>query len=102
MIMKLRFGSMDKYTVAEISYQNGYKDGYDQALNDAMAQKSYKDTAVRQAKWNMLKHELQHWGYSDWYSDTIDAVRTIVNEMSWGLVIRAIHKLRRKREKNND
>ena len=78
---------MDKYTVAEISYQNGYKDGYDQALNDAMAQKSYKDTTVRQAKWNMLKHELQHWGYSDWYSDTIYAVRTIVNEMSWGLVI---------------
>ena len=51
----------------------------------------------RSAKWEALKEELYNWGYDDWYSDTIDAVRVIANELSWRVIMRVIHKLRRKR-----
>ena len=51
----------------------------------------------RSAKWEALKEELYNWGYDDWYPDTIDAVRVIANELSWRVIMRVIHKLRRKR-----
>ena len=86
---------MDKYDVAEVSYKNGYAKGFD----DAMMHLSLirRDPSSRKAKWDFLKQEFEHWGYSDWYSDTIDVMMAIANELSWRIVVRIVHKLRRKR-----
>ena len=88
-------GNMDKYTIAEEAYKNGYDKGFE----DAITQSGLRGTEIssRKAKCNMLKQELLHWGYEDWYSDTIDVIMVIANELSWRMIVRIIHKLRRKR-----
>lgn len=86
---------MDKYTIAEEAYNKGYAKGFDDAMEQFGLIK--KDPSSRKAKWNFLKQELEHWGYSDWYSDTIDVVMAVANELSWRIVVRIVHKLRRKR-----
>lgn len=88
---------MDKYTIAEEAYKNGYEKGYCKGLEDATEQPVLRDPSSRKAKWNVFRQELIHWGYADWYSDTIDVIMTITNELSWRMVMRIIHKLRRKR-----
>lgn len=86
---------MDKYTVAEEAYKNGYAKGFDDAIEQLSLIR--RDPSSRKAKWDTLKQELAHWGYSDWYSDTIDVMMAISNELSWRVVMRIVHKLRRKR-----
>ena len=86
---------MDKYTIAEEAYKNGYTNGF----NDAMDQngRGRKDPTSRKAKWEFFKQELSNWGYADWHSDTIDVMKAVVNELSWRVIVRIIHKLKRKR-----
>jgi hypothetical protein len=86
---------MDKYDVSEVSYKNGYAKGFDDAMTHLSLIR--RDPSSRKAKWDFLKQELEHWGYSDWYSDTIDVMMAIANELSWRIVVRIVHKLRRKR-----
>ena len=51
---------MDKYTVAEEAYKNGYAKGFD----DAMAQFDliHRDPSSRKAKFQMLIDEFKHIG----------------------------------------
>lgn len=80
---------MDKYAVAEESYKNGYAKGFD----DAMAQFDLikRDPSSRKAKCEMLLSEFR-------FCDSVhDITKAIANELSWRMVMRIIHKLRRKR-----
>lgn len=86
---------MDMHTLSEESYKNGYAKGFDDAMEQLALIR--REPSSRKAKWDFLKQELEHWGYSDWYSDTIDVMMVIVNELSWRIVVRIVHKLRRKR-----
>ena len=88
---------MDLYAVSEESYKNGYAKGYADAMKECREFFTGSPKSGDTGKWNAMKAELYNWGYDDWYSDTVDAVRTITNEMSWRLVVRVVHKLRRKR-----
>lgn len=51
----------------------------------------------RRAKHKALTEELQFWGYADMHPGTIEVIRVISNELSWRMVMRIIHKLRRVR-----
>ena len=86
---------MDTHDATEQAYKNGYKKGYEDAMEQFCLIR--RDPSSRKAKWEFLKQELEHWGYSDWYSDTIDVMIAIANELSWRIVVRIVHKLRRKR-----
>lgn len=86
---------MDAYAASEQSYKNGYKKGYEDAV--AALGSDNKSQSSRKAKWATLEEEFSHWGYHDWYSDTIEVLQTIANEISWRAVMRIVHKLRRKR-----
>lgn len=82
---------MDKYTVAEEAYKNGYKRGFD----DAMAQFDLikKDPSSRQAKYEMLLSEFRFCG------SVYTITKVIADELSWRVVMRIVHKMRRLRRK---
>lgn len=81
--------NMDKYTVAEEAYKNGYDKGFD----DAMAQFDliHRDPSSRKAKFQMLMDEFKHIG------GVYAITNVIANELSWRVVMRIVHKVRRKR-----
>ena len=51
----------------------------------------------RRAKHKAMIAELQFWGYSDMQPATQEVLRIITGELSWRMVMRIIHKLRRMR-----
>lgn len=51
----------------------------------------------RRAKFNALIAELQFWGYADMHPETREVMRIISGELSWRMMMRIIHKLRRMR-----
>ena len=81
---------MDAYTASEESYKNGYKQGY----TDAMAEFDLirPETSRRGAKFKALMTEAHY--HSD---KPLDLVKAISDELSWRVVMRVIHRLRRKR-----
>lgn len=82
---------MDKYTVAEEAYKNGYAKGFD----DAMAQFDLikKDPSSRIAKYEMLLSEFRFCG------SVYAITKVIADELSWRAVMRIVHKMRRRRGK---
>ena len=80
---------MDAYTASEESYKNGYKQGY----TDAMAEFDLirPETSRRGAKFKALMTEAQY------HDKPMDIVKAISDELSWRVVMRVIHRLRRKR-----
>lgn len=78
--------NMDKYTVAEEAYKNGYAKGYADAM--ATLNPGRPDTSRRGAKLTVLMEEAR-------YHD--DILKVIADELSWRVVMRVVHKLRRKR-----
>lgn len=78
---------MDKYTIAEEAYKNGYSKGFD----DAMAQFDLikKDPSSRKAKFQMLIDEFKHIG------GVYAITKVIADELSWRVVMRIVHKVRR-------
>ena len=81
---------MDAYTACEESYKNGYKQGY----TDAMAEFDLirPETSRRGAKFKALMTEAQY--HSD---KPMDIVKAISDELSWRVIMRVIHRLKRKR-----
>ena len=77
---------MDKYTVAEEAYKNGYAKGYADAM--AAPNSCRPDTSRRGAKLAVLMEESKHHE---------DILKVIADELSWRVVMRVVHKLRRKR-----
>lgn len=78
---------MDKYTVSEEAYKNGYTTGFD----DAMAQFDLirRDHSSRKSKFQMLIDEFKH-------IDGVYAItKVIADELSWRVVMRIVHKVRR-------
>lgn len=53
-----------------------------------------KRPSDREQKFKMLLGELDHW---DLRNDCDGAIRAIAGELSWRMVMRIVHKLRRKR-----
>lgn len=80
---------MDKHTVSEVSYKNGYAKGYADAM--ATIDSNRPETSRRGAKYEALMEEAQHHGTHD------DIIKAIADELSWRVIMRVIHKLRRKR-----
>lgn len=78
--------NMDKYTVAEEAYKNGYAKGYDDAI--ATLNPGRPDTSRRGAKFAALTEEARHHD---------DILKAIADELSWRVIMRVVHKLRRKR-----
>jgi hypothetical protein len=80
---------MDKFTIAEQAYKNGYSKGFD----DAMAQFDLvrREPSSRKAKYEMLMSEFH-------FCESIqDITRVISNELSWRVVMRIVHKMQRLR-----
>lgn len=80
---------MDAFAASEESYKNGYKQGY----TDAMAEYDLirPEISRRGAKFKALMEEAQYHG------KPMDIVKAIADELSWRVIMRVIHKLRRKR-----
>lgn len=55
------------------------------------SEKRRNDVSLREAKYEALMEEVQYHG------DISDIVKAIADELSWRVVMRVIHKLRRKR-----
>lgn len=77
---------MDKYTIGEEAFKNGYAKGYADAM--ATLDSRRPDTSRRGAKLAALMDEAQ-------YHE--DILKAIADELSWRVVMRVVHKLRRKR-----
>ena len=77
---------MDKQTLAEESYKNGYDQGYADAM--ASLDLNEKESSNRSEKATILKAEAMHHD---------DILKAIADELSWRIVMRVVHKLRRKR-----
>lgn len=80
---------MDKHTVSEVSYKNGYEKGYADAM--ATLDSSRPETSRRGAKYEALMEEAQHHGTAT------EIIKAIADELSWRVIMRVVHKLRRKR-----
>lgn len=77
---------MDRYTVSEQAYKNGYAQGYADAM--ATLDPGRPDTSRRGEKYAVLLEEAR-------YHD--DILKVIADQLSWRVVMRVVHKLRRKR-----
>ena len=78
---------MDKYIVSEQSYKNGYAKGYADAMSTLDLCGS-SDISNRGAKLAILMGEAQNHE---------DILKAIADELSWRVIMRVAHKLRRKR-----
>ena len=78
---------MDKYDVSEVSYKNGYAKGFDDAMTHLSLIR--RDPSSRKAKFQMLIDEFKH-------IDGVYAItKVIADELSWRVVMRIVHKVRR-------
>lgn len=80
---------MDAYLASEQSYKNGYAQGYADAI--ATLDPGRPETSRRGAKYQALMKEAQHHGTAT------DIIKAIADELSWRVIMRVVHKLRRKR-----
>lgn len=80
---------MDTHDATERAYKNGYVKGYEDAM--ATLNLSHPDTSKRGAKYRALMDEARH------YVTVSDVVKAIADELSWRVVMRVVHSLKRKR-----
>ena len=80
---------MDAYLASEQSYKNGYGQGYADAM--AAINSGRPETSRRGAKYEALMEEAQYHGTAT------DIIKAIADELSWRVIMRVVHKLRRKR-----
>ena len=80
---------MDPHDATERAYKNGYNQGYEDAI--ATLNPDRLETSRRGAKYEALAEEVQHHG------SCTDIIKAIADELSWRVIMRVIHKLRRKR-----
>lgn len=80
---------MDAHDASERSYKNGYKQGYEDAM--ATLDPMRPEVSRRGAKYEALMEEAKHYGTST------DIIKAIADELSWRVIMRVIHKLKRKR-----
>lgn len=80
---------MDAYLASEQSYKNGYAKGYADAM--AVLDSGRPETSRRGAKYEALMEEAQHHGTAT------EIIKAIADELSWRVIMRVVHKLRRKR-----
>ena len=77
---------MDPHDATELSYKNGYTQGYKDAMEEQNS--SRLEMSKRGGKYAALAEEAQHHE---------DILKAIADELSWRVVMRVVHKLRRKR-----
>ena len=80
---------MCAYDVNEQSYKNGYKQGYEDAMKTLDPVRL--ETSKRGAKYEILIEEVKYHGA------ITEIIKAIADELSWRVVMRVVHKLKRKR-----
>lgn len=78
--------NMDKYTVAEEAYKNGYAKGYNDAMG--MLNSGRLEPSRQGEKPKVLMDEAQHHS---------NILKVIADGLLWRVVMRVVHKLRRER-----